>query len=310
MTEPHLIRDTVRKLYFVIALLMTVLLSVVYFFVFPAGQPEPALLGEHAAAPPAPTTGLIIASYVLNLLPNLAAALLGFATVYLFARWAGITLLDQSESDSSKLDNRLASIEAKLSTPSDPGLAKFYQAYRDVEWGEWLQKAHREQVIMVNYAHTWLGNHEQALTRFFQKPNTTITIFLPNPDDPETVSQLHAIYNHPTNPLTPEDLARKIRETATRLQGIATHAGASLGRVKIVWLKQRPNYALHVIDGRWAILSVFDHHRTLRVGAPTIVLDLSILPDVKDHFDAELLRLREMSISPGPTPSSPPLNPK
>ncbi|WP_257455603.1 hypothetical protein [Archangium lipolyticum] len=284
--------DVARRFYFVVGLLLTGLLLAIYYFLAPSKHPEP-----NADI----SGGDKFVSFLLDLLPNLAAALLAFCTVYAFAKWVGIAPdaadkvahMPPPPAMPPELSERLDRIETKLGENNAIGIVRFYQMFRQVDWNEWLSKAEREQTIVVNYAHTWLGNYEHLLINFLKKPSSSLTIYLPDPDDDATIKQLHTMYDDPTEPVDEEELRRKVRNTATRLRGFAEHAGANKNRIKVFWLKQRPNYALYLIDQRWAILSVYDHQRVLRVGAPTIVMDLRELPDVKSYFDHEFKKLQQ-----------------
>lgn len=145
----------------------------------------------------------------------------------------------------------------------DAGIVRVTDSYlEEVEWAELFDPASRLDIV-VAYARTWRNAQAQRLQELASRRGTRIRVFLPDPEDPMTMSVLADRFN-----TKPDLLAQTVHEA---IEGFAAFGNNSQGAVE-VWV--RPGDAVFTcyrFDSR-AVLTLYSHGKDRRTSVPTFVV--------------------------------------
>jgi hypothetical protein len=92
----------------------------------------------------------------------------------------------------------------------------FHESFRQVEWEQWLEKAEKSIDIVVYYWDKWIIAHHHALTRFLQKPNSKIRLFMADDSNIHVFAEMQRLFPNSS----PEELKQKIQSTYMPLKNI------------------------------------------------------------------------------------------
>ncbi|WP_029289512.1 hypothetical protein [Cellulomonas sp. HZM] len=154
--------------------------------------------------------------------------------------------------------------KAKLSADVvESGITRVTDQYLDdVEWGELFEGAVHVD-ILVAYANTWRNAHRHRLERVAKTKGSRIRVFLPDPNDAATMSNLAQRFA-----ATPESVVAKINEAITEYKSLAQPGG---GAVEVYVRAGDALFSAYRFDGR-AVLTLYSHGRERRTSVPTWVM--------------------------------------
>ncbi|VTR76302.1 hypothetical protein [Cellulomonas hominis] len=154
--------------------------------------------------------------------------------------------------------------KAKLSADVvESGITRVTDQYLDdVEWSDLFEGAAHIDIV-VAYANTWRNTHRQRLERVARAKDSRIRVFLPDPDDPQTMSNLAQRFD-----TTPESVVAKINEAIIEYKSLAQPGG---GVVEVYVRAGDALFSAYRFDGR-AVLTLYSHGRERRTSVPTWVL--------------------------------------
>lgn len=156
----------------------------------------------------------------------------------------------------------------------------------------------RKLDIFVAYARTWRNQHLQRLQKIAQTPGARLRVFLPDPNDPDTVRSLAARFD-----MTPADLSSAIDEARRAYQALPVAHGAT---VQVFYRPGEVVFSCYRFD-RTAVMTLYTHQR-VRTGVPTIVCrdGGSLYNFIRAEFRA--LQAQSTAAPIGPTSASPLIN--
>lgn len=169
--------------------------------------------------------------------------------------------------------------KAKLSADVvDSGITRVTDQYLDdVEWSDLFEGAAHVDIV-VAYANTWRNTHRQRLQRVARAKSSRIRVFLPDPDDLQTMSNLAQRFD-----TTPESVVAKINEAITEYKSLAQPGG---GVVEVYVRAGDALFSAYRFDGR-AVLTLYSHGRERRTSVPTwVVTGGELFSFVRQEIDA------------------------
>jgi hypothetical protein len=155
--------------------------------------------------------------------------------------------------------------KAKLSADvTESGLRRVTDQYlEDVEWGELFAGASHLDLV-VAYARTWRNHHAQRLRTLAAGSNGRIRVFLPDPDDQETMTILAGRFD-----MTVEDVSKTVEEAVREYSAFDRKDGGAVE----VWV--RPGdvlFSCYRFDSKAAVLTLYSHSKKRRTSVPTFVV--------------------------------------
>jgi hypothetical protein len=136
------------------------------------------------------------------------------------------------------------------------------QYLAEVEWASLFQDVSKLD-IFVAYAATWRSTHWGSLQRVARRSDARIRVFLPDPEDDQTIAALADRFS-----TQPTELINKINEAIRDFRSLAVPGG---GTIK-VWLRAGdPVFSCYRFDGK-AVLTLYSHGRERRTQVPTFVV--------------------------------------
>ena len=155
---------------------------------------------------------------------------------------------------------------AKVQLRSDvvaSGLQRVTDQYlEDVEWAD-LIKGSQKVDIVVHYANTWRRTHTKRLEAVAANNKARIRVFLPDPEDSETLATLQRRFNRPA-----DDIRKDIQEAITEFKQMHNPDGADL---RIYVRAGDMVFSCYRFDAR-AVLALYSHSRERRSDVPTFVV--------------------------------------
>ncbi len=231
---------------------------------------------------------------IINLIPNGIAVLIAVPIIYFLFYRRGLT---QGQLQSKVEINELARcIADNLSVYEKqreyPQLIGFYETFRLVDWRTLLSNSQGHIDIVVYYFDSWVNSNYESIVTFFQKPRTTMSIFVADPNDKFILANVHRLF-----PEYSEDVIReKIARTGYRLADALREAGGSSERINFFYVPHFLNYSAQCIDGRILVMSFFEMYRRLKIDSPAIIIDLNKSQHLAGYWDKELSGLQNSSL--------------
>ena len=152
-----------------------------------------------------------------------------------------------------------------------------YLANDDVEWAALFRDVSKLDIV-VAYAATWRNAHRANIAAVARRRDARIRIFLPDPNDSETVAALADRFN-----MESADLVGKINEAIRDFRSLTVDGGATLE----VWLRAGDTvFSCYRFDSK-AVLTLYSHGRERRTQVPTFVVhDGELFQFVYEELDA------------------------
>lgn len=154
--------------------------------------------------------------------------------------------------------------KARLSTDVvAAGIERVTDQYlEDVEWASLIEGATKVDIV-VAYASTWRNTHRERLQKIANTKSARMRIFLPDPDDAETMSILAGRFN-----MSSDDVAGRIREAIEDFSAMSRPQGADM----TVFVRGGDVvFSCYRFDSR-AVLTLYSHTRERRNRVPTFVV--------------------------------------
>jgi hypothetical protein len=167
----------------------------------------------------------------------------------------------------------------------DEGLIGFFTSYRGVPWDNLLSHAQESLDIVVYYWDKWINRHQQELKRFLENPKAKLRIFLSDERKPDILVDILRFFPNQTA----GELKEKIKNTYLPLN--------TYNNVEVYRYPHLLNYSMQCIDDKVLILSFFEISRQEAVDSPSIVIDLTKSPKMKQFYQKEIQILQKGSAS-------------
>lgn len=168
--------------------------------------------------------------------------------------------------------------KAKLSADVvDAGLTRVTDQYlEDVAWVDLFQNAKRLDIV-VAYARTWRNSQRQRLRSLASTPGSHLRVFLPDPDDSDTMRVFADRFGTDEAGIT-----STVREA---IQDFSSFGGLG-GNVEVWVRKGDAVFSCYRFDSR-AVLTLYSHSKQRRTSVPTLVVNGGkLFKFVKDEIDA------------------------
>jgi hypothetical protein len=160
----------------------------------------------------------------------------------------------------------------------------------DVEWASLIERSTKVDIV-VAYASTWRHTHQERLERIARDRRARMRIFLPDPDDRETMSILAGRFN-----TTAPDVAAKIREAIADFSAMWVANGADL---QVYVRSGDVVFSCYRFDSR-AVLTLYSHGRERRSRVPTFLVGSgNLFTFVYDEIHA--IRKQSRQVFPEPS---------
>lgn len=240
---------------------------------------------------PEPTTPQQkIIELLRGLIPSAVVVLGAFIALYFLFHRVGIPIGPSSAIDAEQLAE---AVSAKLqeNRTFDAGLVEFHQTFRNVNWTRKLLEAREHIDIVVYYFDSWVNANFNELVAFFQRPKTTIRVFVADPDAPGILDEVQRLFPE----YSKENVREKILRTGQRIREAAKNAGASEARVQFYLVPHLLSYSVQVVDRSQCVLSVFEMSRQLKIDSPAFVIDLARNRHLNDYIAKEIEALTKVS---------------
>lgn len=157
-------------------------------------------------------------------------------------------------------------VMAKASLSADvekSGITHVTDAYLDtVPWNDLMTGASKVDIV-VAYANTWRNAHLTRLQLLAKAPGVRVRVFLPDPDDPFTMSLLANRFGKNAG-----DVESKVREAIHEFGELRQPGGADL---QVFVRSGDAVFSCYRFDGR-AVLTLYSHSRERRSAVPTLVV--------------------------------------
>lgn len=156
------------------------------------------------------------------------------------------------------------------------GLERVTDRYlQDVEW-EQLFESSSQLDIVVAYASTWRNTHRLRLERLVKRKNGRLRVFLPDPNDVETMSVLSKRFK-----MSAAALQQKVNEAIDDFRELDKH-----GDVEIYVRAGDAVFSCYQFDHR-SVLTLYSHAQERRGSVPTFLVGNGVLRDfVGSDIDA------------------------
>lgn len=163
------------------------------------------------------------------------------------------------------------------------GIARVTDLYlQEVEWDE-LFDGVTNLDIMVAYGRTWRHTHEKQLTDVARRPDSTVRVFLPDPEDEQTMSVLAKRFS-----VAAQDLKQTVEEAIQEFSGLAVAGG---GAVEVYVRAGDAVFSCYRFDQR-AVLTLYSHAQR-RTSVPTFSLkEGTLFAFLRRELDAVLEQSR------------------
>jgi hypothetical protein len=227
---------------------------------------------------------------VRGVIPSAVVVLGAFIALYFLFHRAGISTSRATEVDADAI---AAAVSERLQANKafDSGLLEFHQTFRNVDWKRKLLEAREHIDIVVYYFDSWVNTNFNELVSFFQRPKTSIRVFVADPDAPGILEEVQRLFPE----YSKENVREKIMRTGQRIREAAKNAGASEERVSFYLVPHMLSYSFQVIDKSQCILSIFEMSRNLKIDSPAFVLDLARNRHLDEYFAKETAALLDKS---------------
>lgn len=136
------------------------------------------------------------------------------------------------------------------------------QYLAEVEWTSLFHDVSKLDIV-VAYGATWCNTHRASLAAVAHRSDARIRVFLPDPDDVQTIAVLAERFSTQS-----ADLAAKVNEAIRDFRSLAVPGGARIE----VWLHAGDAvFSCYRFDSN-AVLTLYSHGRERRTQVPTFVV--------------------------------------
>jgi hypothetical protein len=194
----------------------------------------------------------------------------------------GITLLWDLKGRRDFADEVLAKAQVSADIRSSGVLRLSMQWLDDVEWARMIQRA-REIEIFISYGYTWRTVHWARLEQFSRDKRNRLRVYLPHPEDQETISVLATRYASSSDRVRQQITDAASAFASLRQEGV----GAD---IRVYYRQGDPTFACYRFDDQ-IVVTLYSHRRG-RGDVPTMLLGPGTL---FDFFAAELTAIRSQS---------------
>ena len=220
---------------------------------------------------------------IINTIPSAIVVLGTFVVLYFLLYRVGIPPTSNAMIDPQELAEAIA---ARMNTAKafDTGLLEFHQTFRTFDWKRQLLEAREHIDIVVYYYDSWVNANFNELVAFFQRPKTTMRIFVADPNIEAILVEIQRLFPEYSKEL----LSQKVMRTGERVADAAKNAGASPERVEFYLVPQLLSYSAQIIDGSKLVLSIFEMSRQLKIDSPAFVIDIGRNRQLADFVKKEI----------------------
>jgi hypothetical protein len=171
------------------------------------------------------------------------------------------------------------------------GLIRIGSRYLDDPDWEQLFHSVRKLDVFVAYARTWRHSNVSRLQAVAARADARIRLYLPDPDDPETVQRLADRFNQ-----TAEVLVAAIVEARREFEGLRRPNGAE---ITVYYRQGDVLFSCYRFDGT-AVLALYSHSRERISAVPTLIFTDggSLYQYVRDELHAIHAQSRPVASAP------------
>ncbi|MFD4434125.1 hypothetical protein, partial [Nocardia sp. NPDC058497] len=155
---------------------------------------------------------------------------------------------------------------ANLSTDlQNSGIKRVTDQYlRDDMWSDLFSDVQKLDIV-VAYASTWRNTHRARIMQVAANPSARIRVFLPDPNDDATISNLALRFS-----MEPGDLRSKVSEAVADFKSMSRPGGTQVE----VWLRKGDLvYSCYRFGTQRAVVTLYSHTRERQTSVPTFVVD-------------------------------------
>jgi hypothetical protein len=168
------------------------------------------------------------------------------------------------------------------------GLQRITDQYlEDVEWADLIEGSQKVDIV-VHYANTWRNTHSQRLRAVAANKKARMRVFLPDPDDSQTLITLARRFDRPA-----EDIGKDIRQAISDFKDMHTPGGAD---VQVYVRTGDMVFSCYRFDSR-AVLAMYSHSRR-RSLVPTFVVGSGTIWDFV-YGEVQEIQKQSRQIFPG-----------
>jgi len=132
----------------------------------------------------------------------------------------------------------------------------------EVQWADLFQGVNKLDLVLA-YGRTWRNTHRARLEEVAARKGSRIRVYLPDPDDPDTVRVLADRFS-----TTSEKLQENIREAIEDFGSLSRPGG---GVVEVYTRAGDAVFSCYRFDGQ-VVLTLYSHARKRRTRVPTFVV--------------------------------------
>ncbi|MBP9758624.1 hypothetical protein KBD45_02930 [Candidatus Dojkabacteria bacterium] len=208
-------------------------------------------------------------NYLQSLLIEFISALSIFIVIYLLFQYRGIRI------------HQILDIQRPL------WLINGFETYKKVPWAKYFESA-SEITIVAFYFENWITKHDEELRTFLRKPNSKMTVFLPNYENEyllDNISKLIPKYS-------PQQLKEKILHTISKIAEREFQEKNVNTKTKIdVWIYDHVfNYTLQAFDNT-LLFSINELCRENDYKSPFIEINRGHSLSIQSFFSEEIATL-------------------
>ena len=163
---------------------------------------------------------------------------------------------------------------------------------KNIKWESILRNTNFSLEIVVNYFDTWITKNRDILVEFLNKENSTLTVIIPNTENPEVIKNLTALMPKHNQ----SQIIKKINETEHRLQELMKKENIAQDKLKIYKCNINFNFTMQIFDNKYLYFSIVEMNRDVKFKSPFFVINLSENITIKDFFEKEITGLKDKSI--------------
>lgn len=232
--------------------------------------------------------------FFLNVIPSLAAVLIGVPCLYFLFNIIGLKKLYNKSTDKlRRIEEQIASLSDNFEMRmSDINLIKsFEEEFYECDWKDLINSSSSHIDIVVYYFDSWINRYRSELINFLKQSDTTITIIVSDPDIEDNFQNIQRLFPDSKE----EVLKSKIYKTYTRFINIAREAGADPSCIDFYFYPYPLNYSIQKFDNSKTVVSFFEMFRVDHIKSPVFVLNTEKSSRLKAFFEKEINGLKKNS---------------
>lgn len=165
-----------------------------------------------------------------------------------------------------------------------PQIVEYQDTFKKINWDTLITQSGSRIDIVVFYFDSWVNAHWDSLVAYMSRPNTTIRLFLSNPNDPELLAHVNRLFPEYSTEL----IQQKITTTYDRFLEVLKKVNVSQSRLELYYYKYPFNHSFQIFDDRYVVVSFFEMYRNKKIDSPAIVFDTEHSKHLHEYFDKEL----------------------